>query len=138
MKKRIFASLTCLLLAAVPAFANQSTVELRGEVWDDAKGEAVISDVDKDLKEIKITASGLEPNSMFSVWLINETPLLGEYGIGAGDLTFESDVDGKAVYTARVPSEQFKDWDKIEVMQHPDNNSDDMENAEIALVGSIG
>lgn len=124
-------------LSATPAWASQSRIELRGEVWDDAKGEALIGDTEDEQKEIRINASGLEPNSTFSIWLIDETPMLGEVGIGSGDLTFESDNDGKGAYTARFPARQFKDWDKIEVLHHPNQDTEDVEGAELALRGNL-
>jgi len=134
----IKSAVAAALLCAAPLWASQSRVELRGEVWDDAKGEALIDDAEDEQKEIRINASGLEPNSTFSIWLIDETPMLGEVGIGSGDLSFESDNDGRGTYTARVPARQFKDWDKIEVLHHPNQDTDDVEGAELALRGHLG
>lgn len=116
---------------------DESTVDLRGEDWDDAKGEAVITDVQDDEKEIRIDASGLEPNATYSVWLINDAPLMGEMGIGSGDLIFESDELGRGYSVMRIPSEQFKDWDKIEVMHHPNRDTEDVESAELTLTGVL-
>jgi len=124
-------------LSATTAWATPSRIELKGEIWDDAEGEALIADIKDDQKEIRINASGLEPNSTFSIWLIDETPMLGEVGIGSGDLTFVSDSNGKGTYTALVPARQFKDWDKIEVLHHPNQDTEDMEGAELALRGSL-
>jgi hypothetical protein len=114
-----------------------NTVDLRGEDWDDARGEAVITDVQDDEKEIRIDASGLEPNATYSVWLINDAPLMGEMGIGSGDLIFESDELGRGFSVMRIPSEQFKDWDKIEVMHHPNRDTEDVESAELTLTGVL-
>lgn len=117
--------------------ASGSTVDLRGEDWDDASGSALITDADDGQKEIRIDASGLEPNATYSVWLINDAPLMGEVGIGSGDLVFESDGTGRAFYIVRIPAAQFKDWDKIEVMHHPNRDAADVENAELTLSGEI-
>lgn len=125
-------------ISSATAWASPSRIELTGEAWDDAKGEALINDTDDEQKEIRINASGLEPNSTFSIWLIDETPMLGEVGIGSGDLTFESDNEGKGTYTAKVPARQFKDWDKIEVLHHPNQDTEDVEGAELALRGNLG
>lgn len=132
-----------LTLAAALAFAvsvqapRESTIDLRGEDWDDAKGEAVITDASEGEMEIRIDASGLEPNGTYSVWLINVAPLMGEVGIGSGDLTFESDELGNGFSVVRIPSEQFKDWDKIEVMHHPNRDTEDVESAELTLTGFL-
>ncbi len=134
----IMLAVAVAIISAAPAWASPSRVELTGEVWDDAKGEAVINDTEDEQKEIRINASGLEPNSTFSIWLIDETPMMGEVGIGSGDLTFESDNDGKGTYTALVPGNQFKDWDKIEVLHHPNQDTEDVEGAELALRGNLG
>lgn len=116
----------------------EDRIDLIGEDWDDAMGEAVIKDGEDGQKEIRIDASGLEPNATYSVWLINNAPLMGEVGIGSGDLIFESDGSGRALYVVMVPSEQFKDWDKIEVMHHPNRDTEDVENAELTLTGDLG
>jgi len=132
-----------LTLAAALAFAvsvqapSESTIDLRGEDWDDARGEAVITDASEGEMEIRIDASGLEPNGTYSVWLINVAPLMGEVGIGSGDLTFESDELGHGYSVLRIPSEQFKDWDKIEVMHHPNRDTEDVESAELTLTGFL-
>lgn len=134
----IIAALLALAGQAGAAAVQDRIVELRGETWDDAKGEAAIKDVEDELKEIRLSATGLEPNSVFSLWLIDETPFMGELGIGSGDLIFESDSDGKGTYTARIPANQFKDWDKIEVLHHPNKDTEDVEGAELALRGALG
>lgn len=127
-----------LALAVTVQAPNENTVDLKGADWDDASGEAVITDVHEDEEmEIRIDASGLEPNATYSIWLINNAPLMGEVGIGSGDLTFESDALGKGFYVVRIPSEQFKDWDKIEVMHHPNRDTEDVENAELTLTGLL-
>lgn len=132
-----------LTVAAALAFAitvqapRENTVDLTGEDWDDARGEAVITDVQDDETEIRIDASGLEPNGTYSIWLINRAPLMGEVGIGSGDLTFESDALGRGFHVMRIPSDQFKDWDKIEVMHHPNRDTEDVENAELTLTGVL-
>lgn len=128
------AALAIALIANAP---YEARVDLKGEDWDDAKGEAVITDAEEGLKEIRIDASGLEPNATYSVWLINDAPFMGEVGIGSGDLIFESDSSGKAFYVVTIPSEQFKDWDKIEVMHHPNRDTEDVENAELTLTGDL-
>lgn len=129
------AALAILLSADAP---YEDKIDLWGEDWDDARGEAVISEAEDGQKEIRIDASGLEPNATYSVWLINNAPLMGEVGIGSGDLVFESDGLGKALYIVRFPSEQFEDWDKIEVMHHPNRDTEDVENAELTLTGELG
>lgn len=129
------AALALVLTAGEP---YEDRIDLKGEDWDDASGEAVITDVQDGQKEIRIDARGLEPNATYSVWLINNAPLMGEVGIGSGDLIFESDDVGSALYVVKVPSEQFKDWDKIEVMHHPNRDTEDVENAELTLTGELG
>lgn len=130
----IAAALAFVLTSQAP---YEDKVDLKGEDWDDASGEAVITEALDGQKEIRIDASGLEPNGTYSVWLINNAPLMGEVGIGSGDLIFESDGTGKGFYVVTIPSEQFKDWDKIEVMHHPNKDTEDVENAEITLTGDI-
>lgn len=127
-----------LALALTANAPQEDRIDLKGEEWDDASGEAVITEARDGQKEIRIDARGLEPNATYSVWLINNAPLMGEVGIGSGDLIFESDDSGRALYIVNVPSEQFKDWDKIEVMHHPNRDTEDVENAELTLIGELG
>lgn len=131
------AAAAALALAITAQAPYENTVDLRGEDWDDAKGEAVITDIQDGQKEIRIDASGLEPNATYSVWLINEAPMMGEVGIGSGDLIFESDALGRGFYIVTIPSDQFKDWDKIEVMHHPNRDTEDVESAELTLTGLL-
>src|SRR3989304_5786467 len=91
----IKSAVAAALLCAAPLWASQSRGELRGEGWDDAKGGALIDDGENEQKEIRINASAREPNSTFSIWLIDETPMLGEVGIGSGGLTFGGGEDGR-------------------------------------------
>lgn len=136
MVKELAAAVAMAFAITVQA-PHENTVDLRGEDWDDAAGEAVITDVQDGQKEIRIDASGLEPNATYSVWLINKAPLMGEVGIGSGDLIFESDALGRGFYIVTIPSEQFKDWDKIEVMHHPNRDTKDFEGAELTLTGVL-
>lgn len=138
MKYRfLLIALAAVFFASAAISGSSSRVDLVGEVWDSAEGEVVITDVENEEKEIRVVASGLRPNSMYSVWLIDETPMLGELGIGSGDLTFETDSEGNGSYTVRLPSRQFKDWDKIEILHHPNNDTEDVEGAELALLGNL-
>src|SRR3989304_7626918 len=104
-----------LTVAAALAFAitvqapRENTVDLTGEDWDDARGEAVIIDLQDDETEIRIDASGLEPNGTYSIWLINRAPLMGEVGIGSGDLIFESGGPGRGFRGVGITASPFED-----------------------------
>lgn len=138
MKYRlVITALAAVFLTSAAVWGSPSRVELTGEAWDSAAGEAVVTDVENEEKEIRVEASGLQPNSLYSIWLIDETPMLGDIGIGSGDLTFETDADGNGSYIVRIPARQFKDWDKIEILHHPNNDTEDLEGAELALLGSF-
>lgn len=138
MKYRLLISaLAAVFFASAAVWGSSSRIELTGEAWDTATGEAVITDVENEEKEISVEMSGLQPNSVYSMWLIDETPMLGELGIGSGDLAFETDAEGNGSYTVRLPSRQFKDWDKIEILHHPNNDTEDLDGAELALLGNL-
>ena len=66
-----------------------------------AKGEVVITDGKAGQKEITITMTGLKPNYVYTVWLVNMKPKMDMLGVGTGDYSFKS--DGKGAGTIPRP-----------------------------------
>jgi len=66
-----------------------------------AKGEVVITDGEAGQRGITITMTGLKPNSVYTVWLVNMKPKMDMAGVGTGDYSFKSDGKGNGNYTAR-------------------------------------
>ena len=131
-----FASLL-LLLTLSPVSAAERVALLAGPDMRGAQGEAVISDVGSGNKEVKITAQGLKPNEVYTVWLVNMKPKMDMAGLGAGDYAFTSDAKGNGRYTATVSGATLDGWQLIEVAHHPDRNPRNMDKMGIALKGEL-
>ncbi|MBI1912613.1 MAG: hypothetical protein HYS21_11510 [Deltaproteobacteria bacterium] len=126
-----------LTASAISAYAIEQRIELTGNLWEHEKGEAIINDAAQGQKEITINASGLEPNSVYTLWLVTETSDIGQVAMGAGDLTFKSDAQGNLNSTATVPVVEISDWDTLRVVHHPTGDPKDLENSEVALEGDL-
>jgi hypothetical protein len=76
--KRIVSSVvsgTLLVLLALSTISAAERIALKGGAdMRGAQGEAVISDTDSGEKEVVITARGLKPNEVYTVWLVNMKP----------------------------------------------------------------
>jgi hypothetical protein len=102
-----------------------------------AKGEVAIADTKPGQKELTITMSGLKPDSVYTVWLVNMKPKMDMAGVGTGDYSFKSDNKGVAKYSATISSAELEKWQMFEIAYHPDGDAKDMKKMQIALSGPI-
>jgi len=102
-----------------------------------AKGEVVIMDGKAGQKEINIAMTGLKPNSVYTVWLVNMKPKMDMLGLGSGDYSFKSDGKGIGNYTAAIANADLEKWQMLEIAYHPDGNGKDMKKMQIVLNGSV-
>lgn len=139
MHRKIITGILFFVFAAfmTVAQAAEEKIDLRSEVWEKAKGEAIIKDLSKEQKEVNVKVSNLQPNSVYTVWFVNEQPRMDMAGVGAGDFAFRTDDKGNGLYTANVSASEVDKWDSLEVALHPDGNPRNMENIQIALKGDI-
>jgi len=70
----------CLSAAAAEAVAEK--IEMRSNLWEEAKGEALIEEAAADTREITIRVENLVPDSVFTVWFVNEQPVVDIMGVG--------------------------------------------------------
>jgi len=139
--KRIVGSVvsgTFLVLLTLSAASTAERIALKGgEDMRGAQGEAVIRDAGSGGKEVVITASGLKPDEVYTVWLVNMKPKMDMAGLGTGVYAFNSDASGNGKYTAAVSGAELGKWQIIEVAHHPDRNPRNMKNMGIALKGEL-
>ncbi len=102
-----------------------------------AKGQAVITDKGSDQKEISINLTGLKPNAVYTVWLVNMKPKMDMVGVGTGDYSFKSDDKGNAHYTATISTAELEKWQMFEIAYHPDGDPKNMKTMGIALKAPI-
>jgi hypothetical protein len=124
--------LTLSTVSAAERIALQGGSDMRG-----AQGEAVIRDAGSGSKEVVITASGLKPNEVYTVWLVNMKPKMDMAGLGTGDYAFTSDAGGNGRYTGIVSEGALDKWQVIKIAHHPDRNPRNMKNIGNALEGNL-
>ena len=118
--------------------ANEQKITLKADkAGQGAKGEVVIADGKVGEKEITISMTGLKPNSVYTVWLVNMKPKMDMLGVGTGDYSFKSDGKGIGNYTATISNAEFEKWEMLEIAYHPDGNAKNMKKMQIALSGPI-
>jgi hypothetical protein len=127
------------LFTGLAMAAGEQKVALKSDkAGKGASGEAVILDKGGDQKGVTITAKGLKPNSVYTVWLVNMKPKMDMAGLGGGDYSFKSDDKGNASYTATIGSADLSKWQLIELAYHPSGdakNTKELMNS--ALIGSL-
>jgi hypothetical protein len=135
MKRNIslWSILLALALTGGLSAAAEQTLQLKPGDLKGAKGEAVIKEVAEGQKEITVRAGGLRPNSVYTLWFVNEKPKMDMAGVGKPDYDFTSDAQGNATYTAVVPAAELKKWQIIKVAYHPDRNPRNMRNITTGL-----
>ncbi|MBI2400446.1 MAG: hypothetical protein HYV23_05230 [Deltaproteobacteria bacterium] len=124
-------------LTGSPAGAAAEKIEMQSNLWKEAKGEALIKDLEADNKEITIHVENLVPDSVFTVWFVNERPRVDVMGVGEGANSFRTDSEGRGVFSATVPSSEIEDWQKLEVAYHPEGDPKKLANLHIALIAEL-
>jgi len=118
--------------------ANEQKITLKTDkAGQGAKGEVVIADGKAGQKEITISMTGLKPNSVYTVWLVNMKPKMDMLGVGTGDYLFKSDGKGIGNYTATISNAELEKWEMLEIAYHPDGYAKNMKKMQIALSGPI-
>ena len=133
---RMFLVFAVLTVSGV-AYGQQKIALKADKGGKGAKGEVAIANAKAGEKELTITMTGLKPNSVFTVWLVNMKPKMDMVGVGTGDYSFKSDDKGTANYTASISSAELEKWQMFEIAYHPDGDAKDMKKMQIALSGPI-
>lgn len=102
-----------------------------------AKGEAEIKDSGAGQKEITLRLTGLKPDSVYTVWLVNMKPKMDMMGIGEGDYAFKSDPKGNGHYSATVSADELQKWQLLEIAYHPDGDPKNMKKMGVALKAGL-
>lgn len=134
---RLVLSGSLLLLTLTLALAAQRIPLHGGSDMRSAQGEALISDAAGGIKELAITAQGLEPNEVYTAWLVRMEPKMAMTGLKGGGSAFTSDAKGNGRYTGTVSATELGKWQQIKIAHHPDRNPRNMKNIRSALVGNL-
>ena len=141
-KRNITSSLLVVVFSLVAGLAvaavEQKVALNAGKGWKGASGTAVIADKGGDQKGVVITAKGLKPDSVYTVWLVNMKPKMDMAGLGEGDYSLKSDDKGNASYSATIGSADLSKWQLIELAYHPSGDAKNMkELMNTALIGKF-
>ena len=86
---------------------------------------------------LTITAKGLKPNAVYTVWLVNMQPTMTKAGAGTPPYDFKSDANGNAKYTATLGESPLGKWQAIFIVRHPSGDPKAMDKMEDALMGKL-
>lgn len=137
---RVLAAAALLAFSVFTASAEAAVekIEMESELWKEARGEALIEDIASGTKEITVSVENLVPDSVYTVWFVNEEPRVDVEGVGDGGAnSFRTDSEGKGVFKARVAGAEVEDWQKLEVAYHPEGDPRKLANLHIALMGDL-
>jgi hypothetical protein len=141
-KRKVISSLLVVvfsLFTGLAIAAGDQKVALKADkAGKGASGTAVIVDKGGDQKSVAITAKGLKPNSVYTVWLVNVKPKMDMAGLGEGDYSLKSDDKGNASYSATIGSADLSKWQLIELAYHSSADPKNMkELMNTALIGTL-
>lgn len=119
------------------AVLGADTLKLDGGVFDNIDGSAKIEQVKDGQNKVTINLDNLKPNSLYTVWLVNEKPEMSMTGLGSGDYSFQTDSAGNGTYTATINKGELAKWQVLKVVLHPDENPKNMKNIKSAATGDL-
>jgi hypothetical protein len=120
------------LAGSAMAAAKQSFPLMAQEDSPKATGTAVIQD-----NRLTVTAKGLKPNAVYTVWFVNMQPTMSQEGVGSPPFTFKTDTKGRAKYVATLKESPIGQWQSIMIVRHPSGDPQDMNRMEHALMAKL-
>ena len=81
--------------------------------------------------KLTITARGLVPRGLYTVWLIERKDGGATRGLGVADYSFTADGAGTGRFISTMHEYDFAYWDILEIRHHPDGNA---ENSALSVV----
>ncbi|MBI4496110.1 MAG: hypothetical protein HY697_04155, partial [Deltaproteobacteria bacterium] len=69
--------------------------------------------------QLTITARGLKPKAIYTVWFVNMQPAMSKEGAGAPPYAFTADPKGRATYKATLSESPIGKWQVIFIVRHP-------------------
>jgi hypothetical protein len=129
--------LSVLLIASFAWAAEQKVTLKAGPEGKGASGEALIKDKEPGQKEITISAKGLKPNGVYTVWFVKMKPKMDMMGIGTPNYVMKIDEKGDGSYTATVSADELAKWEMIEIAYHKDADPKNMMKMGAALKGGL-
>ncbi len=113
-----------------------ATVALKGE--GGANGEAVFRTVGGFMPleySLAVTVYGLEPNSVYSVWLAESPVQEGREPLGIETNRFKTDGSGKGRYVTSVSYLKLRDWRALAIYHHGGKDPENAKEMKMVLKG---
>lgn len=128
---------TLLSLSALASDYEVASIQLKGE--GGASGEATFRTVGFMPGEYSfgLTAYGLKPNSIYSVWLSGGYKSDSKAALGIGSNHFKTNGSGVGRYVTTVSLLKLRDFTTIEVDFHPGNDPNNTADLITALKGRL-
>ena len=114
--------------AAMASQANRNHTLMATKKFPGAGGSAVITDT-----HINIDATGLTPNSVYTVWFVNMKPKKKETGAGDPPFMFRTDANGNGTYAASLKESPYGKWGMLMVVEHSNGDPMDMKH----MIGAL-
>jgi len=86
---------------------------------------------------LTITATGLKPNAVYTVWFVNMSPTMSEAGVGTAPYAFTADAQGGAQYTAALGDSPVGKWQSIMIVRHATGDPKNMNDMAEGLMAKI-
>ena len=123
---------TIVLAGSAMAAAKTSFPLMGQQDSPKANGTASIQE-----NRLSVTAKGLQPNAVYTVWFVNMQPTMTKEGAGTPPFTFKTDKKGQAKYVATLTESPIGKWQGIFIVRHPSGDPKDMNHMEDALMAKL-
>lgn len=120
-----------VLATGVYATHGQEAIKLTLMGAKDAPSASGIAELKAN--ELKISAKGLKPNSVYTVWFVNMKPTMAKEGAGKEPYAFNSDANGEGKFEAKLAASPKGKWQALMIVRHPDGNPKNMDKVEDVL-----
>jgi hypothetical protein len=87
--------------------------------------------------KLAVTAKGLRPDAVYTVWFVNMQPSMSKAGAGSAPYSFKSDGKGNAKSTTELGESPVGKWQVIFIIRHPSGDPTDMAKTEDALMTKL-
>ncbi len=88
--------------------------------------------------KLTITARGLVPRALYTVWLVERKDGGGKTkGLGVADYSFTADGAGTGRFISTMHEYDFADWDILEIRHHPDGDAKNISSSVVVLRAEI-
>jgi len=88
-------------------------------------------------KTLTVAATGLKPNAVYTVWLVNMSPTMTKAGAGTAPYTFTADAKGGATYTAELGDSPVGKWQSIMIVRHTTGDPKNMNDMAEGLMAKL-